>query len=150
AALPGGDPLQAALAAGELPSPEMVVNAGVEGTLAPAAAAALAGATLAGIFLTLFLNDQMTVFRRAGLPLPRDALVADAQRHLRQVGHTDPPWDWAASFDMEADYMTYVRNHDRTRSRWDGLATDRPGGVIFWYTQTPSLLAPLQLSYPDP
>src|SRR5262249_5545931 len=38
AALPGGDPLAAALAAGETPSPEMVAAAGDEGTLAPARA----------------------------------------------------------------------------------------------------------------
>ena len=36
AALPGGDPLAAALAAGETPSPEMVAAAGAEGTLRPA------------------------------------------------------------------------------------------------------------------
>src|SRR5262245_11790389 len=42
AALPGGDPLAAALAAGETPSPEMVAAAGGEGALAPRAAWALA------------------------------------------------------------------------------------------------------------
>ena len=36
AALPGGDPLAAALAAGETPSPEMVAAAGEQGALAPA------------------------------------------------------------------------------------------------------------------
>ena len=35
AALPGGDPLAAALAAGETPSPEMVAAAGEQGALAP-------------------------------------------------------------------------------------------------------------------
>jgi serine/threonine protein kinase len=40
AALPGGDPLAAALAAGETPSPEMVAAAGDSGGMRPAAAAA--------------------------------------------------------------------------------------------------------------
>src|SRR5262249_54299117 len=35
AALPGGDPLAAALAAGDTPSPEMVAAAGGEGALSP-------------------------------------------------------------------------------------------------------------------
>src|SRR4029079_16874887 len=35
ASLPGGDPLAAALAAGETPSPQMVATAGGEGALAP-------------------------------------------------------------------------------------------------------------------
>ena len=43
AALPGGDPLAAALAAGETPSPEMVAAAGEEGALAPAKAWTLLG-----------------------------------------------------------------------------------------------------------
>jgi len=38
AALPGGDPLAAALAAGETPSPEMVAAAGPQGALCPAVA----------------------------------------------------------------------------------------------------------------
>lgn len=37
-ALPGGDPLSAALAAGETPSPEMVAAAGPQGSLRPAVA----------------------------------------------------------------------------------------------------------------
>jgi serine/threonine-protein kinase len=39
-ALPGGDPLAAALAAGETPSPELVANARVAGGLKPAVAIA--------------------------------------------------------------------------------------------------------------
>src|SRR5206468_5691376 len=35
AALPGGDPLAAALAAGETPSPQMVAEAGVKGAASP-------------------------------------------------------------------------------------------------------------------
>src|SRR5262249_16659417 len=46
AALPGGDPLAAALAAGETPSPEMVAAAATEGALKPATALSLFGATL--------------------------------------------------------------------------------------------------------
>ena len=38
AALPGGDPLAAALAAGETPSPEMVAAAGQRGGLEPSQA----------------------------------------------------------------------------------------------------------------
>src|SRR5262245_50787423 len=45
AALPGGDPLAAALAAGETPSPEMIAAAGAEGALSPAKAWTLFGAT---------------------------------------------------------------------------------------------------------
>src|SRR5262249_20521654 len=62
AALPGGDPLAAAIAAGETPSPEMVAAAGEEGALSPAKAWAMLGATfvaLAGLLgLARFSMDQ--------------------------------------------------------------------------------------------
>src|SRR5262249_60775075 len=49
AALPGGDPLAAAIAAGETPSPEMVAAAGEEGALSPAKAWAMLGATFGAL-----------------------------------------------------------------------------------------------------
>jgi len=58
AALPGGDPLAAALAAGETPSPEVVANAGqVEGLRVPVAVACLA-ATVIGLVGLCFLRDR--------------------------------------------------------------------------------------------
>jgi serine/threonine-protein kinase len=53
AALPGGDPLAAALAAGETPSPDMVAAAGEAGTLSPAIGALCFAGVLAGIWLSL-------------------------------------------------------------------------------------------------
>ena len=62
AALPGGDPLAAAIAAGETPSPEMVAAAGEEGALAPAKAWAMLGAAVvilgAVVGLARFSMDQ--------------------------------------------------------------------------------------------
>src|SRR5688500_9000864 len=49
ASLPGGDPLAAALAAGETPSPEMVAAAGEEGILRRGPGIALLAFTLAGL-----------------------------------------------------------------------------------------------------
>jgi len=48
-ALPGSDPLAAAVAAGETPSPDLVANAGVDGTLKPLWAALCVVVLLAGI-----------------------------------------------------------------------------------------------------
>ena len=44
AALPGGDPLAAALAAGQTPSPEMVAAAGTAGTMSPCSRRAISSA----------------------------------------------------------------------------------------------------------
>jgi serine/threonine-protein kinase len=60
AALPGGDPLAEALAAGETPSPEMVAAAGEGEGLSPAVAVSLLLAVLAGIavFAVLTLRSS--------------------------------------------------------------------------------------------
>ena len=67
AALPGGDPLAAALAAGETPSPEMVAAAPKEGALRPALAAACLAALLAGLALVVLLSGRAMLHRRVPL-----------------------------------------------------------------------------------
>jgi serine/threonine-protein kinase len=57
AALPGGDPLAAALAAGETPSPELVAEAGEVGALRPA----VAWAYLAGVIVQILLFPDLAV-----------------------------------------------------------------------------------------
>src|ERR1051325_7715194 len=53
AGLPGGDPLAAALAAGEMPSPELVAAAGETEGLAPRVAVAWMAAAVAGLAITV-------------------------------------------------------------------------------------------------
>src|SRR5580704_16917775 len=61
AALPGGDPLAAALAAGETPSPEMVAAAGAQEGLKPALAIACLAAILAALGANVILDSQLQV-----------------------------------------------------------------------------------------
>src|SRR2546425_3849143 len=65
AALPGGDPIAAALAAGETPSPELVAAAPKEGALKPAIAGALLVAFLGVMALCCWLTKYTAVFRMA-------------------------------------------------------------------------------------
>ena len=88
AALPGGDPLAAALAAGETPSPEMVAASGGAVGLRPA----VAGALLAFIVLSLVLAFMIPAFDQLSgqLPLRPEFLARDAQEMLDALGHRDP------------------------------------------------------------
>src|SRR6185503_3853224 len=65
AALPGGDPLAAALAAGETPSPEMVAAAGGVGALSPGVALAGAVAVLASLAVVVLLSARTQAIRYA-------------------------------------------------------------------------------------
>ncbi len=60
-ALPGGDPLAAALALGETPSPEMVAAAGEKTGLRPAVAVACLVAVIIGLFLAVWINSRLGV-----------------------------------------------------------------------------------------
>src|SRR6202030_1101386 len=93
AALPGGDPLAAALAAGETPSPEMVAASGESEGLRPV----LAWTVLAGVFVSLIaailLSAETKLYRRVPLEQPPEALAERARDVLRSVGYSEPPVD---------------------------------------------------------
>ena len=78
AALPGGDPLAAALAAGETPSPEMVAAAGPQGGLKPGVVVACLLFVLASWLPGLLLTDGW-IFTRMDMPKSFAVLKADAR-----------------------------------------------------------------------
>ena len=86
-ALPGGDPLAAAVAAGETPSPELVANAGVEGRVRPLFARLALAAVLAGFFvLSLILRPFL-----AGLDRPAGVLSVRAATRTLSMSATARP-----------------------------------------------------------
>jgi serine/threonine-protein kinase len=142
AALPGGDPLQAALEAGETPSPEMVAASGRVGDLAPGVAWAGFGAVLAALLAVSLLSGKSMLLRRVALPKSTDVLVARAQDLIVKLGYEAPPADIAYRFDTDEAHIRYVSEHGVGSGRWDTLAGTRPGPILFYYRQSPrSLLA---------
>jgi serine/threonine-protein kinase len=134
AALPGGDPLAAALAAGETPSPEMVAAAGETEGLHPA----IAWACLAGIIVlvtaVILLNAQTSLYRRVPLEKPPEALAERARNILQSAGYSEPPVDTAMGFYEGKEFLRYIAEHDKSRTRWDNLET---GAFVFWYRGSP-------------
>jgi hypothetical protein len=76
AALPGSDPLAAALAAGETPSPEMVAASGETATLSVRLAVALVLLSVAGVAAAAALHAMADVFGS----LPKDKSFRGARR----------------------------------------------------------------------
>jgi len=142
AALPGGDPLQAALAAGETPSPEMVAAAPKEGVLRPAVALALLAAVLVALVAFALLSKRVLLHRYVPLEKSREVLSERAGEITKRLGYAARPADTAESFFYDADYLIYVRDHDRSPDRWDRLATGQPAVVRFWHRQSPRPLEP--------
>ncbi|MBZ0111420.1 MAG: serine/threonine protein kinase [Thermoanaerobaculia bacterium] len=86
AALPGGDPLLAALEAGETPSPEMVAEADVEGRLAPKLAYPLLAVGIALLLGVVALRTATSIFVVSGTDLKPAVLDHRASELLDQAG----------------------------------------------------------------
>jgi serine/threonine-protein kinase len=142
AALPGGDPLAAALAAGETPSPQLVADAGGEGTIRPGVGLALLAVVVVGILLIALLADRVMLFRKVPLPEPPEFLARRARQILEHCGYADPPSDTAYHFRADAEFLLGTMHEDASPRRWDRLATARPAALYFFYRQSPRPLVP--------
>jgi serine/threonine-protein kinase len=142
AALPGGDPLAAAVAAGQTPSPQMVADAGAEGRIRPWVGAALLAVVLVGMWLIAVLADYTMLFRRVPLNEPPEALARQAQRLLADLGYSEKPADTAYYYRVDGEYLRHTLSHDASPQRWDGLTTGRPAAMYFFYRQSTAPLVP--------
>jgi serine/threonine-protein kinase len=144
AALPGGDPLAAALAAGETPSPEMVAEAGDRAavSLAVSWSALALFFTALGVFVAL--SPRTSLLGVSPLEKPPEALQERAREILAQASHERKPADSLFAFAANRDYLEYVlRRAGSGALRWDILRATPPSGILFWYRQSPAPLAPL-------
>jgi len=137
AALPGGDPIAAALAAGETPSPEMVAAAPKQGILRPAVAFALFASFLGILAASCWLTRYTAVYRMTPLDQPPEVLRAHARDVVRKLGYTEPPLDSADGVVLKEDYLNYIADHDQSPARWQKMRTEAPGPYRFWYRQSP-------------
>ena len=145
AALPGGDPLAAAMAAGETPSPQLVAESGKGGALRPA----YAWAALLGTFtLLILLFPFMKSTNLNGLvALPRfpENLAERAREMLLDLGYPEPPLDATHGFSLHREYIQYLESK-KSPHKFDALSTRYQGAVTFWYRQSPDYLVPHRLT----
>ena len=156
AALPGGDPLAAALAAGETPSPELVAAAGETEGLQPRFAIACLAAALAGLLVVTIVAPPLTITDHIRLENPPEALARDARTLLQNLGYSARPADTSWGFGYAGDYRDYLKQHPAEAvARWKNPAVGEPALVNFWYRESPyPLIASRwfnsQVNYQDP
>ena len=142
AALPGGDPLAAALAAGETPSPQMVAAAGETEGITPRAALAGLAAVIASLAVIIYIGLQVDGLRLMGSLLPPEVLAVKAQDILRNLGYTERPVDHAAQFYYKDEFTDYVHEHDLPRPDWPKVLSQQPLALQYAYRQSPMYLVP--------
>jgi serine/threonine-protein kinase len=137
AALPGGDPLAAALAAGETPSPELVAQAGGAESVEPRIAIGLFLAALVFTALWVVLAPQTQSVGYIDLPKSPEVLVARAREILLDLGYEEVPGDSLFNFEANFAYIGHIEETDGSPDRWDRLRDSQPAALRFLYRQSP-------------
>ena len=141
-ALPGGDPLAAALAAGETPSPDMLSAAAESEALPVGRGLALIGALVASIAIYAWLSPKSSI--AALVPLDKaPAVLADrAQQILTDFGYTDAPADTDQNFQTPRDFQRWLADTDESTNRWSRSRVAVGPAMVFWYRTSPRSLEP--------
>jgi hypothetical protein len=147
-ALPGGDPLAAALAAGETPSPEMVAAAGAREGVRPLVATACLAGILAALAVLTILYSRETLGSKINWELPPEALAAQAHKTIQELGITGPVADRVWSFDYSGSVLNYLKEHGKRPMDWSAIANGQPPPVFFSYRESPLPLEPHNYSVP--
>jgi len=135
AALPGGDPLAAALAAGETPSPQMVAAAGETTGLAPRTAILCLAAALMGLGLVVYLSIKTGGVGKIGLEQSPEILTHKAKEMVGRLGYSDKPVDFVSDFSYDTDFLNYVEKNEKPHPRWEEVLPGRPSPVQYLYRQ---------------
>ena len=139
AAMPGGDPLAAALAAGETPSPQLVAASGETAGLRPRAAVICMAAALLGLAIVVYLSMHYSAFEKMGLELTPEVLTQKAHEVVARLGYEGRPTDSAYGLDLDGDFQDYVEKNEK-HPNWDAVLAARPTMLQYWYRQSPDAL----------
>jgi serine/threonine-protein kinase len=140
--LPGSDPLEAALAAGETPSPGMVAASGGRGALRPGVAWSLFAVFVASVIGFAAMHRDTTLVGVAD-PSLRPIVLADRARGmLTELGHAEPR-STAYGLTRHTGLLEHISSSSDAADRWNALSTGRPTAYTFWYREHTSVMSPL-------
>jgi hypothetical protein len=133
-ALPGGDPLAAALAAGETPSPEMVAASGSKEGLRPAVAWGLLALIAVGWLAMLAMSHRFMLHQLIPFENSPDILAERARQFIKKVGYSEKYIVSAYGFVTNSKLLSDIEASDKTANRWKNLDAK---AILFWYRQSP-------------
>ncbi|HUD98942.1 MAG TPA: serine/threonine-protein kinase [Bryobacteraceae bacterium] len=143
AALPGGDPLAAALAAGETPSPDVVAAAGQQLGIRPVLGLVCLAAIIAGLVAVMLIGPRVQLISKVAMEHPPEVLAEKSRDLARGLGYTARPMGAAHGFAYDLDYLQYVDHNDKSTNRWERrLGNTQPPAITFWYRESPRPLQP--------
>lgn len=143
AALPGGDPLKPALAAGRTPTPEMVAAAGKEGSLGPLAAWGLLGLFVVFLIFAVVLAPRSVLLGTPGFKKSPDVLAERAREIIKSIGYTESLKDSTYWFEADEDLIYWLQHHQSKIASRPQIRELETRLVSFRYRQSPRRLVPI-------
>src|SRR6185295_13607795 len=141
AALPGGNPLADALAAGETPSPELLAAAGEAEALPILPAAAMAAGFVIVLLAFAAIAPRASIPGLVPLDKPTDVLADRAEQIVTTLGYSDPAVDRARGFTLAPDPPRWAERQGPA-DWWPTLRSGTPATLLFWYRTSPRDLVP--------
>jgi predicted Ser/Thr protein kinase len=139
AALPGGDPLAAALAAGETPSPEMVAAAGEGDGLSLRMAAPLLLFVLATIPALYALRLHSSALAMLAPEYGPEVMTLKAREMAQKLTAAPRPYDESHRYNWDTGLIDHLRGQEHF-PKWEELLARHPEALRFEYR---SHVAPL-------
>jgi len=140
-ALPGGNPLQVALEAGETPSPEMVAAAPKKGALKPKNALAVLASIIVLFILVGVLHQTYKMYNMAPLERSPEFMADRSRQILENFGYTEKPNDRVFKYSRDDTFIDYYRkNRGDLPAPREIFGTGQPYNIYFWYRQSTNYL----------
>ncbi|MFN8588729.1 MAG: protein kinase [Candidatus Eisenbacteria bacterium] len=142
-ALPGGDPLAAAIAAGETPSPEMIAEAADEDPQAARKAWTAVAVLVLCIVVTIVLAPAYSLIRRVPIEKPPAVLLDRAREVSAQLGWSTSPgdeWSVLLSDSRQAPWLAKTFGRDSVTAH---LLRARGGSLRHVYRRAAVRMRPL-------
>jgi serine/threonine-protein kinase len=145
AALPGGDPLAAALAAGETISPELLAASGKHEPVPLKWTLPALIVVLLALLARPFIGQAIHAINYAPVSMPPEVLAQKARDNAARLGYTDRAADSHHDLRHQYSYLAWVaKNRNLKTIDWNSQLHNEPP-VYLRYRQSPDLL----LAKPD-
>jgi predicted Ser/Thr protein kinase len=140
AALPGGNPLADALAAGLTPSPQMVAASEDSEALSVRAAMMAIVVVVVGLVITVAIGSRVSFLHVTPFENPPEALLLKAREILAGLGYTASPVDRDWSYFWNGNYQRYAEAYVSRAEYLEQLARGQPPLINFRYRQSAQYL----------
>jgi serine/threonine-protein kinase len=140
--LPGGDPLAAALAAGETPSPELVASAGEQEGLERKISIPCLVVVMGCAAAAIVLQNQQCALMSAPLDDPPEVLAHQARQMAAAFGYPRKPADTNLTLENRDGLLDHLKKLPGTPQWREWLEAESPISLDYRESQSPLVASP--------